>query len=302
MSDERHHLGGLDGVLAPSLRADAVDVFVDLAYWAVLGRPPDSGALEAAVPALRSGALSRHAAIRNLVESHEFAELLAIEEATLAALGSGAPFAPTVPFSAGMSERVVEVPWVLSRYRGERRVVDVGYANAPSVYLSLLLRLGVPELLGLDLAVRRVPSLAGVRADLRGMPYEAGSADVVLLISTLEHIGFDNSVYGGPAEATAGDQQALAEIARVLRPAGRLLVTVPIGVFQDHGWFRQYDEPAWRALVGSAPFDVTEETAYRATPDGWVASSSITDVADARYGEPGPGASAVLCAELTRRT
>ncbi len=32
--------------------------------------------------------------------------------------------------AAGSDERVIEIPWVLSRYRGEARVLDVGSARA----------------------------------------------------------------------------------------------------------------------------------------------------------------------------
>ena len=33
-------------------------------------------------------------------------------------------------YGLGDSERWVEIPWVLSRYRDESRVLDTGYANA----------------------------------------------------------------------------------------------------------------------------------------------------------------------------
>ena len=52
-----------------------------------------------------------------------------------------------------------------------------------------------------------------VRADLLALPFPDGSFDVVMASEVLEHI---------PA-----DEQALAEIARVVRPGGRVAVTVP---------------------------------------------------------------------------
>ena len=38
--------------------------------------------------------------------------------------------------------RVVEIPWVLSRWSGERRVLDLGYAYATGYYLSAVTALG----------------------------------------------------------------------------------------------------------------------------------------------------------------
>ena len=43
----------------------------------------------------------------------------------------------------GSDERVVEVPWVLSRLVAEGRVLEVGYAFAEPAYLAGLLRAGV---------------------------------------------------------------------------------------------------------------------------------------------------------------
>lgn len=56
-------------------------------------------------------------------------------------------------------------------------------------------------------------SLAAIRADARSLPFEDASFDRVIASETLEHISEDSA--------------AMAEIARVLRPGGRAVVTVP---------------------------------------------------------------------------
>src|SRR5215471_4945006 len=40
--------------------------------------------------------------------------------------------------SVGMTERVVEIPWVLSRYANERRVLEVGPTFAYTTYVQHL--------------------------------------------------------------------------------------------------------------------------------------------------------------------
>jgi hypothetical protein len=59
----------------------------------------------------------------------------------------------------------------------------------------------------------------------------APALDVVLAVLVLEHVGRDNSVY--PAISARdrrprdGDQCSVRELARLLAPGGRLIVTVP---------------------------------------------------------------------------
>ena len=67
----------------------------------------------------------------------------------------------------GTDERVVEIPWVLSRLRDSGRVLEVGYAYAETAYLVGLLRAGV-ELVGVDLATRVVRGMETVEADQVG--------------------------------------------------------------------------------------------------------------------------------------
>jgi len=66
-----------------------------------------------------------------------------------------------------------------------------------------------------DSARRRHPSLEAHVADVRELPFEAGTFDAVVSNSTLDHLV-------GRSEVAI----ALGELARVLRPGGRLIVTL----------------------------------------------------------------------------
>ena len=83
----------------------------------------------------------------------------------------------------------------------------------------------------------------------------------------------------------------------MLRRDGSLLVTVPLGEPGDHGWFRQEDERGWTTLFARAGFFVEEIEAYELTAEGWRAAPDFR-AEGVRYGERGPAASAVLCADL----
>ena len=231
--------------------------------------------------------------IRELVESREFEQVELLDDGLALALRErlrkGRPRELHVP--AWSDERAIEIPWCLARYDGERRVLDIGTANAVPAYVEGLRALGAPELVTVDLA-----QPADVIADVRELPFPNGSFDLVLCISTLEHIGFDNAIYGGAAARDEGGQAAaLAELHRVLGPSGRLLVTVPTGAHEDHGWHLQRTPQEWSQLFESSGFLVYEDELYVLADEGW-RSATIAEAEGARYGDGRAGA--VLLAEL----
>lgn len=190
---------------------------------------------------------------------------------------------------------------MLAHYRGEREVLDVGtsFAEDADGYLAGLEVLDIPHLVGVDLAPPQQahPPFEVICADVRAMPFADGRFELALCISTLEHIGRDNSVYGLSAEHDpAGMNAALAELRRVLRADGRLLITVPCGDYEDHGWFVQQPSASWLDLFSCAGFVVSEHASYELEADGWHRRQHLGS--DLRYGARGPAASAVLCAEL----
>jgi SAM-dependent methyltransferase len=220
-------------------------------------------------------------------------------------------------FGVGLDERVVEFPWLFAHtLRGS--VLDAGSAlNHAHIVERVLPR--VDRLHIVTLAPEEVSfvdrGISYVFADLRDLPYRDGTFDTVVSLSTLEHVGMDNTVYGvrAPRAEDPGYEtgRALAELRRVLRPDGRLLVTVPYGAPEDHGWFRQFGRSDVERLLADAdPADVAL-TVYRYAHDGWQISG-LDEAAGATYrdftADPTPvsdlaaAARAVVCVALgTRR-
>lgn len=281
--------------------AGSDEEYVEHVFRLVLRRPPDEAARARALAKLAQGTLSRATLVHELVASEELGRVRELDDAVALGLGLRARGERIRWLQAppGTDERVVEIPWVLSRLVPAGRVLEVGYAFAEPAYLAGLLRSGV-ELVGVDLATRDVGQMETVQADVRELPLESASFDQALLVSTLEHVGADNSVYGLEGEPESGDAsrlRALRELGRILRRDGSLLVTVPVGEPGDYGWFRQEDERGWTRLFARAGLFVAELELYELAPEGWRASPDL-DPAGVRYGERGPAASAVLCAEL----
>ena len=292
----------MDARLDAELTAHVIsnDEFVDLAFRHILRRPADDEARDRALAKLAEGTLSRATLIHELATSEESERVRQLDDAVALGLAARARGEPIrwLQAAGGTDERVVEIPWVLSRLRAGGRVLEVGYAFAEAAYLAGLLRAGV-ELVGADLAARDVDGMETVEADVRGLPFPDHSFDQVLLVSTLEHIGADNTVYGLVVESDGGARlAALRELRRVLQRDGSLLVTVPLGEPGDHGWFRQEDQDGWTELFGRADLFIEEMEAYELQPEGWRAAPAFRPEG-VRYGERGPAASAVLCAELS---
>jgi SAM-dependent methyltransferase len=282
------------------LRALPAEELVRRLFRLTLRREPDPEALERAVAKLEEGTLSRATLLRELVASEEFERVRLLDDAVALAAWARAqgerPRELTAP--PGTDERPIEIPWTLARLPAEARVLDVGYAFAEPAYLAALVEAAHGEVVGVDLAETAVPGLRGVVADVRDLPFERGSFDAVLVVSTLEHVGRDNTVYGLDDERDeAGAVRALRELRRVLARGGRLLVTVPVGEPEEHDWFVQRDVEGWLDLFGEGGFLVWEHEVYVLGEEGWRAAPDSA-ASGVRYGERGPAASAVLCAEL----
>jgi SAM-dependent methyltransferase len=235
------------------------------------------------------------ALLRSEVTRRAFREEAAIERVLAHDL-------PLTGQGAGLTERVVEIPWVLRRLpRPAGRLLDVGTAFAPPVYHRQLVRLPAAERHGVDLAAFELDGVVSHRGDVRALPFEDGSFDRVICISTLEHIGLDTERYVGPdghPRDESGDLTALRELGRVAGPGGRVLVTVPGGRAGTFDWFRQYSVPAWRELVARAGLEIEElDTFEQDLARGW-RTCTPEELERRTYDVDAVGAGAVICAEL----
>jgi SAM-dependent methyltransferase len=219
-----------------------------------------------------------------------------------------------LPFGlgAGFDERVVEYPWLFARGLSGR-VLDAGSVLNHRHVLEPLL----PEIDDLTI-VTLAPEPAAftelgvsyLYGDLRNLALRDDWFDEVVCLSTLEHVGMDNSPYG-VADPRAEDPRreaarALRELLRVVRPGGRVHLSVPFGRREDHGWLRQLDREDVDDLLAEAGAARHERTVFHHTRRGW-RRGSAGRVARARYNDSAKpardgavAAHAVLCATIHR--
>lgn len=181
--------------------------------------------------------------------------------------------------------RYLELPWALEQLapvRGET-VLDLA---SPKLLAVTLARRGVVvttvDQLETEIEVwRRLAEqetgLTFVVGDGRALPFADKSFDHGTSISVLEHIAGDG-----------GDDAALAEIVRCVRPGGRIAITLPFApaahveyrrapAYVDHGerddvgrvfFQRWYDDDAVERLVASAPaLELVDRSVVRLQPN-----------------------------------
>jgi O-antigen chain-terminating methyltransferase len=214
------------------------------------------------------------------------------------------------PHGSGKTERVIEIPWALSKFNGGRRVLEVGcsFASENPDYIEGLLSLNIPELHGIDVSSVDAPQFIKKTADIRESGYESDYFDFILCISTIEHVGKDNAKHYKPIAELSQDRpgslppdaQALVEMFRILKKGGKLILTVPFGKFVDYGWFTHYDSQSISALFKSIPSARISAEYFRYMEDGWMPCPAA-ELAETSYGDNGaPAAAGLACFEITK--
>ena len=220
------------------------------------------------------------------------------------------PARVTLPFPYGkhLPERVVELLLARLTYEPGMKVLDVGHANGMECHRAMLRSLPPPcDLTGIDIAEAAYDTSScytmSIRGSIGATPFANETFDLIWCISSLEHVGMDNTGYVQGEVGETTPEAALSEMVRLLRPGGRLLITVPFGRYEDHGWFRNFDETRLQRLLNPVRRRTTiDELYYRHTrTSGWEAAEP-QDLRTVGYrDQENAGAAALAVLLLTNR-
>jgi SAM-dependent methyltransferase len=130
---------------------------------------------------------------------------------------SRTPFDPHYFYSIGWALRRIIDAKPPSHY-------DVGSHNLFANALSAVIPVTFIDYRPLAAKLRGLTCVAG---DILDLPFESGSISSLSCLHVAEHIGLGR--YGDPLDAN-GTRKAVAELARVLAPGGRLYFALPMGV------------------------------------------------------------------------
>jgi SAM-dependent methyltransferase len=180
-------------------------------------------------------------------------------------------------YGIGIDERCVEYPWVVAHLtEGKERLLDAGSAFNYSFILNQPL-FGEKKIHIITLAPENnclwKSGISYIYEDLRKLPIQDEFYDTITCLSTLEHIGFDNTMYTRSTKYTEQDVNsyliALRELWRVLKPGGTLYVTVPFGKYKNFGTFQQFDVKLVAQVILACNADEVTQIYFRYSLNGW---------------------------------
>lgn len=168
------------------------------------------------------------------------------------------------------SERILENPLIVRNVPEKRSVIlDVGsrYSQIPLELASL-----GHSVYALDIEqyAFKHKNLTYVKEDIRETTFPDSFFDVVTIISTLEHVGMGETSYNDKKERN-GDVTAMNEIARILKPGGIVLLTVPFGKAKFLPFLRVYDRA--RIKLITKYFSVAKEIFMLNDNENWEIST-----------------------------
>ncbi len=221
-------------------------------------------------------------------------------------------------YGIGIDERIVEYPWLFSRLGVVKTLLDAG-GTLNHQWVLRRREFGEASLHIFTLAPEsyfaKSEKVSYVYGDLRSTIFGEGKFDAITCISTLEHIGMDNTLFYTAesrfAEEQASDYlQAIDEFRRMVRVGGKVFISVPFGVTQNHGWFQQFNSSMIQAILHRFQATAVSLRYYRYSVTGWQLSCEEA-CRDAIYfdfhrdgrrrnADNAAAARAVACIELVR--
>ena len=209
-----------------------------------------------------------------LYKEREISRVLTEREFNLDVLPTGYGFR--------IDERIIEYPWLLSRIPvTEGRFLDAGSSlnydyllshpalSSKRIFISTL----APE--GYAFWNR---GISYVFEDMRYLCYRDDYFDWVASISTVEHIGLDNTMLytdDGSKKENLPEAylEAIKECRRVLKPGGVCYISIPYGRYRNHEWFQVFDGPMVDRMIDAFAPSSVSESHFRYEPQGWRISS-----------------------------
>lgn len=164
-------------------------------------------------------------------------------------------------------DREIEWTWTLAHVRRTPgRVLDFGSGNG---MMAIGASFAGNEVVAVDLEPEQYlfhpHRVEYVRGDFNLLDFEPKSFDQIINCSSIEHVGLAGRY--GSAEDPDGDLRAMEKMARILKPDGDMVLTLPVGLDAVHApLHRIYGSERLPRLLEH--WDVREEAYWAKPTDG----------------------------------
>jgi len=176
-----------------------------------------------------------------------------------------------------IDERIVEYPWLISRIsRSTGKLLDAGsvlnfdYILSHDFLKNKDFTIATLEPESNCFWERRISYLF---CDLRELPFTNNLFDEVVSLSTIEHIGMNNSLYSSNPDFVENNKwdflKAITELKRVVKSGGKVYISVPYGKYTDFGWYQQFNAEMIDALIATFSPSQVVETYFCYENGGW---------------------------------
>ncbi|HOT77534.1 MAG TPA: methyltransferase domain-containing protein, partial [Candidatus Wallbacteria bacterium] len=177
-----------------------------------------------------------------------------------------------------IDERAVEYPWLFSRLNdGFEFLLDAGsFLNFDYILSSGKLK---DKKIFISTLAPESSScwdkgISYIYEDLRSTCFRDEFFDTIVCCSTLEHVGLDNTLlYTGDMDKKENKTDTyldvISEFKRILKPGGRVFITVPYGKNINYKWFQVFNSAMVEDIVKTFNGSTSSVSYFMYKNDGW---------------------------------
>lgn len=180
----------------------------------------------------------------------------------------------------GLSERIVEIPWVLSHLTKKGNHLDAGSSlNFRDIILSSIFRDKNVFIVNLNPEKNCYinASISYIFGDLRKKIFVSEFFDSISCVSVLEHVGMDNSGYSKDPRYKEKKKNehllVIDEFKRILKKDGVCLISVPFGKYKDHDWLQIFNKKMVTDIIRTFKPSSYDIDYYKYDEKGWKQST-----------------------------
>lgn len=239
-------------------------------------------------------------------------------------------------FKIFRDERDIEIPYLLSRYSGQKNILEVGISLSDLILtkvLILLKKINKAKLYGLDIIDLNKTIKRFKETNLKSnVIFIKGNAvnvklkkkfELISVISTLEHIGFDKPIKKNnrglgvfdrirnykKIKNNNQDLLAIKNLSKYIKKGGKLILTVPFGSrkilytkdsYNLYAYYREYDYARLKKIIRYSNLSLVNAQFYKFRNFGWSQLKNYKSYKNFDI-KPYKSVNSVACLELIKK-